>query len=265
MGLWKKPLTMTETRILHYNMLVDDKHRILYCFLPKAACTSWKKVFQVLTGKAKSTKEISGKNAHDQKRLTFLKDFSSSEALKRLSGYRKMMVHREPMMRFISAYISKFVVPDWYFVKKFGTQILKLYRKDASKESLATGKGVRFEEFSRYIADNAHKALHFDGHWKPAAFQCQPCYVDYDYVSSTDTADEDADVILDLIGANGKVTFPHDNKSRHTSVIQQYFSKLSRAVVKKLIEVYRRDFTLFGYKRPNVKDLVYHNASLSIR
>ena len=257
LGLWKKPLTNTQKEILKYNMIVDDKHRLLYCYLPKAACTSWKKVFQVLTGQAKSTSSISGHDAHSRDRLLFLRDLKDSvEVQKRLTTYKKLMVHREPMVRFISAYVSKFVKPDKYFVKKFGRDIIRKYRKNATQESLSTGIGVRFEEFSQFIIDSSHRALLFDGHWKPAILQCYPCSVDYNFISSMDTADDDATAILKSVGANETVTFPHDNVGKHGSDVRQYYSKLPRTVVQKLIDIYRMDFAMFGYKKPKVDDLV---------
>lgn len=260
LGLWKRPLTKTEQAVLEYNMIVDDRHHLLYCYLPKAACTSWKKVFQVLTGQAKSTSSISGKSAHNRSQLRFLRDLKQPDKIqKRLATYKKLMVHREPMTRFVSAYMSKFVRPDKYFVKKFGTNIIAKYRKNATRESLVTGIGVRFEEFSQYIIDSSShsRALLFDGHWRPAVFQCFPCSVDYDFISFLDTADADAAAILKSVAASERVTFPHDNIGNYESDVRKYYSRLNWSVVQKLISIYKLDFTLLGYKIPNVTDLVY--------
>ena len=42
------------------NILVDDKHKVLYCYVPKAGCTTWKRKLMEMA----SNKNLSGKWVH---------------------------------------------------------------------------------------------------------------------------------------------------------------------------------------------------------
>jgi len=50
-----------------YSFHVDDKHRIVYCVVPKVVCTSWKKTLIFLSGQsnASSPDELTATDVHD--------------------------------------------------------------------------------------------------------------------------------------------------------------------------------------------------------
>ncbi|XP_058050057.1 carbohydrate sulfotransferase 11-like [Ahaetulla prasina] len=62
-----------------WHLVVDDVHEMLYCYVPKVACTNWKKVLMVLTGKGKyqDPLEIPAHEAHVPANLRTLSEYST--------------------------------------------------------------------------------------------------------------------------------------------------------------------------------------------
>ncbi|EFB23448.1 hypothetical protein PANDA_012234, partial [Ailuropoda melanoleuca] len=62
------------------HVLVDDAHGLLYCYVPKVACTNWKRVLLALSGHARGDPHaIPAHEAHAPGRLPSLADFTPGE------------------------------------------------------------------------------------------------------------------------------------------------------------------------------------------
>ncbi|XP_039298635.1 carbohydrate sulfotransferase 11 isoform X2 [Nilaparvata lugens] len=48
----------TDVELLEH-IIVDLNHRLLYCYVPKVACTNWKRVLMILTGLANTSDALS--------------------------------------------------------------------------------------------------------------------------------------------------------------------------------------------------------------
>uniref|UniRef100_G3U992 Carbohydrate sulfotransferase n=1 Tax=Loxodonta africana TaxID=9785 RepID=G3U992_LOXAF len=91
------------------HVLVDDAHGLLYCYVPKVACTNWKRVLLALRGYAHGDPSaIPAHEAHAPGRLPSLADFSPAEVNRRLRAYLAFLFVREPFERLASAYRNKF-------------------------------------------------------------------------------------------------------------------------------------------------------------
>lgn len=234
---------------------VEDKHQLLYCEVPKAGCSNWKRVLMVLAGLADSTANITHDSVHYGKHLRKLDSYDPKEVLRRLETYTKVIFVRDPMERLVSAFRDKFEHPNSYYHPVFGKAIIKKYRHNADKEALATGSGVKFEEFIKYLLDS-RRPVGMDIHWEQISKLCYPCIINYNFIGKFETLEEDANYLLRLIGAPKGLTFPNF-KDRHSSdertnseVVQQYLAGIPATEREKTYSFYYQDYLMFNYTAP---------------
>lgn len=92
------------------HILIDHQHKLLYCYVPKVACTNWKRVLMVLTGRSNASNlvDISATLAHDVNSTLSLPELSETEAQYCLNNYINFLMVRHPFERLLSAYRNKF-------------------------------------------------------------------------------------------------------------------------------------------------------------
>ncbi|XP_042294575.1 carbohydrate sulfotransferase 8 [Sceloporus undulatus] len=236
-------------------LFVEDKYRILYCEVPKAGCSNWKRVLMVLNGLAASTNIIQHNTVHYGNYLKRLDGFDRKGINHRLSTYTKMLFVREPFEKLVSAFRDKFEHPNNYYHPVFGRPIISKYRVNATKEALRTGSGVTFKEFIQYLLD-VHRPVGMDIHWDHVNRLCSPCLIDYDFIGKFETMEEDANFFLHLINAPQNLTFPrfkdrHSDEERTTTQItKQYFKQLSPSQRQRSYDFYYMDYLMFNYSKP---------------
>ncbi|XP_019786025.1 carbohydrate sulfotransferase 9 [Tursiops truncatus] len=234
---------------------VEDKHKILYCEVPKAGCSNWKRILMVLNGLAPSAYNISHDAVHYGKHLKKLDSFDLKGIYARLNTYTKAVFVRDPMERLVSAFRDKFEHPNSYYHPVFGKAIIKKYRPNACEEELNNGSGVKFKEFIHYLLDS-HRPVGMDIHWEKISKLCYPCLIHYDFVGKFETLEEDANYFLQLIGAPKRLKFPNF-KDRHSSdkrtnaqVVRQYLKDLTRTERQLIYDFYYLDYLMFNYTTP---------------
>ncbi|KAM8931021.1 carbohydrate sulfotransferase 13 [Pelodytes ibericus] len=251
----RKRRVLTAEDLKH--LIVDDAHGLLYCYVPKVACTNWKRVMMVLTGqgKYKDPGQIPANEAHIPTNLRSLSEFSTSEINYRLRNYLKFVFVREPFERLVSAYRNKFTrTYNTAFHKRYGTKIIERHRRDPSLQALERGDDVTFEEFLYYLVDPmTQKEEPFNEHWERVHSLCHPCIVHYDVVGKYETLEEDARYVLQLIGLGDSVKFPTSSKNARTTdgMAAQFFKGVSGFYQRRLFNLYKMDFLLFNYSIPH--------------
>ncbi|MBN3316644.1 CHST8 sulfotransferase, partial [Atractosteus spatula] len=236
-------------------IFVEDKHKLLYCEVPKAGCSNWKRVLLVLEGFAPSTREIQHNTVHYGNHLKRLDSFNYSGISHRLETYTKVLFVREPFERLVSAFRDKFEHPNSYYHPVFGRPIISKYRVNASRAALRTGAGVTFKEFMQYLLD-VHKPVGMDIHWEHVNRLCSPCLVDYDFIGRFESMEEDANFLLHLTGAPRNLTFPsfkdrHSHEERTSArLTQQYFAQLTPSERQRAYDFYYMDYLMFNYSKP---------------
>ncbi|XP_026166700.1 carbohydrate sulfotransferase 8-like [Mastacembelus armatus] len=254
-GVIERPVSRREVSRVY----VEDRSRLLYCEVPKAGCSNWKRVLMVLGGSATSTRDIPHDAAHYTNHLQRLDSFDHVGIAKRLRSYTKVLFVREPFERLVSAFRDKFESPNSYYHPVFGRPIISRYRANATRTALRTGTGVTFREFVQYLLD-VRRPVGMDIHWEPVSQLCNPCLLRYNFIGKFESLEKEANFLLQSIGAPRNLTFP-DFKDRNplaertsSQITQRYFSQLNSTERQKAYDFYYMDYLMFNYPRP-FKDL----------
>uniref|UniRef100_A0A8C5QE01 Carbohydrate sulfotransferase n=1 Tax=Leptobrachium leishanense TaxID=445787 RepID=A0A8C5QE01_9ANUR len=226
-------------------LFVEENHKFIYCEVPKAGCSNWKRIIFMLKTNGKVQADYLEHNAiHDSSLLKRLSDYPLNQQHKILEDYTKVIFTREPLQRLVSAYRDKVVHPTGYYASYLPKAIKAKYRKNKNSTD-----NVRFDEFVRYVIQNNPKTS--DVHWRPVYHLCDPCNIDYDIVGKFETLKQDSDYVLKVIGAPAGIQYPEIkqfNESRtDTKTTKEYFQKLPLHLIQTFIQIYRLDFDLFDY------------------
>ena len=248
------------------HILVSEKYKVLYCYVPKVACTNWKKIILLLDGKR-------GNVEVHKFPIPNLSKFSEAEAEQRLRDYRKVIIARNPHGRLLSAYKEKIVNYSPYseeMRKHFGrimhiNNINYFMRKYYPEKSLVVNMThkieengntwVSFQEFLRYVS-NTEFSLDEppEEHWREVYKLCNPCAVNFDFIGKLETIGEDTHQILNHLGAkhltNNFGYNSHPTNSSIDSNVEEAFGQVTEEDIIMFESRFEKDMALFGYKRP---------------
>ncbi len=129
-------------------------------------------------------------------------------------------------------------------------------------QELAGRMHGKFHKFARYVIRRANEKFHCSGsecrlnrHWRPMSVNCAFCALDYTFVGKTEALEEDLTRLLELAGVGA---VPGLRLTLHTNAMppkpnktMKYFKTLSPEVVRKLYQIYKLDFEMFGYSAKN--------------
>lgn len=238
--------------------IVSEKYNLVYCIVPKVACTVWKRILANLEG----YNITNGVHKKTKGKLKILSNYTIEERSKILKTYKKFMFVREPFERLLSAYRDCF----WGNFKRWDNY-WKRYRKRIRLE-LAKHSGIdidvdadntTFEQFATYLVLQWKESKLFEVHWREQYKLCHPCQVQFDYVGHYETLQDDAQFILRETKLDDKVFFPEWQPTNTDSLMKNYYSTLSLLRIRQLWNIYKKDFELFGYTYPEVIQMVEDN------
>ncbi|XP_076060448.1 carbohydrate sulfotransferase 12-like isoform X4 [Oratosquilla oratoria] len=231
---------------------IDVNNKVLYCYVPKVACTSWKRIWMKLTGVVEPTTNIS---TIDRFRVhsslpTLLSPKYKNSVKDILTTYKKFMFTRHPFDRVLSAFKDKLESEDkkssYSFHYHVGQKIEMKYRGHTK----AGGHNVTFSEFIRFISEPGHGSVEQrNEHWLPVLQICNPCSIDYDFIGKYDNLKEDAEYVLKWLGVSNLVgEFPSSDRPFHARRYEKgYFDQLSYDERVAFFSKYLTDFLAFGY------------------
>ena len=134
----------------------------------------------------------------------------------------------------------------------------KLIGKFENRQSLSTMDPLStfsFEAFLRCVAGRAC----VNKHWLPIYETCNPCLVNYDYVTKLETVDSDSRGLLGKLKAEKIGSFPAANKNddhedgldaneKRMEKLLKAYKTIDLSTIKKLVNIYKLDFAMFGYE-----------------
>jgi hypothetical protein len=205
--------------------LIDDKLRVFYNRIPKAANTTL--VFTIAKLRSGATPTS----------LDIKKDFRRPSQLqasevRALDGFFKFMFVRNPYSRILSAYLHKIV-----------RRLERGAKLGAS--GLDSSRGTpTFREFCSYLADGG---LFENVHWSPQTSLMLLPFAKFDFIGKVETFENDVRTVLSRLGADEPADFivPFSNYVTNSHLrIDDFYDTETRAIVRRL---YRSDFETFDY------------------
>lgn len=241
-----------DTKNLNH-IIVVEKFKILFCYVPKVACTEWKMILTRLSVTGDKWKRIIeavnriGKiTIHDHRNIRLLNSYPEDEARRMLKSYIKIVFVREPFERFLSAYLNKFH-SEWngYYYQRFGRHIINKYRPGHPND-----KNVTFDEFVQYVGNSRVEGL--DLHWQTYDRLCHPCAVNYDFIGKFENLEEEARHVLEIsnISRELNISFPQFRPSNTSLKVPFYYSQIPKERLSKIVQLYAGDSEMFQYDLP---------------
>ena len=169
---------------------MNEKHHLIFCYVPKNGCSFWKRVFVILGGGEQgkvvfnlSSVGVQANYAVDHLQGHFFEKYLS------LQSSKKVLFVRDPYERLFSGYIDKFFPPCSF---SYAT-VMSKFRVPAGRRGKCQS-GVSFTEFLQYVSNT--KGVAVNEHFGRQHKGCLPCHVHYDYIGKMETFRQDAEFIL---------------------------------------------------------------------
>lgn len=253
-GLFK-PITSVKNESLSH-VLIDRKNKFLYCYVPKAGTTHWKRIMYLLAGKTNQTDlwQIPGDEVHNPNAFETLSNLPTEDKEVILKTYTKFLIARHPFERILSAYKNKFEnLDDAFFRQNFDSVIIQNSRRHLPVEDVKKLHDVKFEELIEFILHPELTKMVYNDFWDSINNLCHPCTIKYDIIGKFGTIEADSNHILKMIGIN-HIKFPEETNLGHTrKFLKSYYRKLSSAVMEKLYKLFEIDLKLFGFRRLDLR------------
>ncbi|XP_068725625.1 carbohydrate sulfotransferase 11-like isoform X2 [Montipora capricornis] len=228
------------------NFMVNDKYKVVYCFIPKVACTQWNKVFLTLDGRPNVTDR---KVIHNLTNFKFLSQHYSAEEVElRLQTYFKFLFVRDPLERLLSAYEDKFGAhrPTWFYSQTFYRKMVDYFRSTVDRIS---GNKLTFRKFIHFISTIGFNA---DRHWASYYNLCHPCDIPFDFIGHFNDMQEEAPYVLRRTGMDKVVTFPPFITHNTSTKIIGNFATIPKVEIFQLVKRFEKDYEMFNYHFPGV-------------
>ncbi|CBY37372.1 unnamed protein product [Oikopleura dioica] len=238
----------------HLRLVVDEKHQILYCELPKVGCTNWKRTMLQLIHpdtfgqmKVEDIKSPHGKKGEDG--YKYLSSYPKEQQIFMLQTFYKFMFVRHPLERLLSAYRDK--VQENYLQQNF---VAKQLQEIASEDFLTEANVEGFHQFVKYLiakGDNRKFGAR-QRHWGPYYHICKVCSINWNFIGKMETLNEDVEYVLRDMNVRDLTDYPKRNKTTNHSTLLKFYANMGKDNIRKIYELYKPDYDLFQYDVPSI-------------
>ena len=218
--------------------------------MAKAASTIFKWMMVRMNDKSNSAKpsNIWNRDKLMKLKIRYLSEYRPTIMKSRLENYKSFMIARNPFERILSAFRDKFERHNTLFHTQIGKKIIRLFRENASRESLNKGHDVTFPEFVKYIIAVSASGGELNAHWRPIYRICFPLHIQFTFIAKYETLTEDMEYILQtMFGTDGCNLVKTQTRVYYNNIIKQYYSQIPEAHKIQLRNIYRNDFILFNF------------------
>ena len=278
------PSTQSMTLYEDARMYFNDNYESVHCAIPKASSRVWLRKFAQMRN---SERQWSPEPPPDERILFSLgyHMIPHNMTAKRLQTYTKTIVTRHPFKRIISCFNDKFSKHPLYVNGVNKILISKLYLTDmpANVSEFIAGINTKYSylntdtkknimlqymriedpylklitliEFLKYLIitwEEEGSTESFDPHWRPIIDLCLPCSFTYDILIEHDRVSQESQLVLNYLQRNNKLNHPLKfdpfTPKTSVSVCNNAFKTVPIDIRRKIFEIYKYDFALFGYK-----------------
>jgi len=125
---------------------------------------------------------------------------------------------------------------------------------------------LKFAEFVQYVVWNYKHSILASSLWRSQYDICQPCHIHYDAIGFYRTLRDDAKYILEKIAAGQDaylVPRSMDTLQRSSNEYLTIYDTVPLGDIVSLLDMYKRDYEVFGYQIPEQIRRRLYNSSTS--
>ena len=242
------------------HFIVDDSLKVVYCYVPKTACSSLK---YLLTNRRTPTEpddHVHNVTKLKQTGMYLLSDIKDDITRQSILGhYHKIVIVRNPYERLYSGYVDKFINSyEEYGSKRAYREVTNILFPD-TRVNKNGGLFITFEQFLQMVTQSKQTLLpslarpRRDEHWSAISQLCYPCHVQYDYILRLETLGRDKELILPLLNATD---LPQVNRAKGQLInifnvsipdIRTAYGQVSPHIMQHIHDIYQPDLDLFSY------------------
>lgn len=221
------------------NMYYLTNEDVMYCYIPKNACSRFKALLRL-------RESITSGTVHSHNGLQRLVWLSYQRALQRLSTYQKFIVIRDPFSRLASAYVNKIAKPwpqqRFSFWKHLNDECPGIASALIMPEK---GALMSMETFLKCL--QSKDTIKSNEHWLPQSQLCALNHVTYQHILHVETLLSDTKALLRALNWNHTLDdFDMKQPPVYSRNISQLFTPLS---IQLTLQYYKNDFALLPYSK----------------